>query len=117
MNEPFVDIQDVSMFYPVNGSGLHIGKKGCFVKAVNGVSLQVARGEVLGLIGESGCGKSTLGRMLVGLETPTKGQILLGGESVVESCARILKAFTARCKLFSRIPLILLIQDTALSGS
>ena len=50
--------------------------------AVNGVSLRLTKGEVLGLVGESGCGKSTLARMLLGLLPPSSGDILIGGESI-----------------------------------
>ena len=50
--------------------------------AVNGVSLKVHRGEVLGLVGESGCGKTTLAKMLLGLLPPTSGELLVDGEPV-----------------------------------
>jgi peptide/nickel transport system ATP-binding protein len=53
------------------------------VRAVDGVSLQVQRGEVLGLVGESGCGKSTLGRMIAGILPPTCGEVALDGAPVM----------------------------------
>lgn len=55
--------------------------KGKYVKAVDNVSFNIARGEVLGLVGESGCGKTTTGRVIVGLESPTEGDVFIGDQS------------------------------------
>ena len=55
--------------------------KGNYVKAVDDVSFDIARGEVLGLVGESGCGKTTTGRVIVGLESPTAGDVLINSQS------------------------------------
>jgi oligopeptide/dipeptide ABC transporter ATP-binding protein len=64
--------EELVKHYPVRGSERP-------VRAVEGVSLELARGETLGIAGESGCGKSTLARMLVGLETPDAGAVEIGG--------------------------------------
>jgi peptide/nickel transport system ATP-binding protein len=54
------------------------------VKAVDDVTLNIRRGEILGLVGESGCGKSTLGRMAAGILPPSKGQVMLDGKPVMQ---------------------------------
>src|ERR687885_837053 len=54
--------------------------RGQVLRALDGVDLQIARGEALGLVGESGCGKSTLGRCIVGLHSPTSGEMRFAGQ-------------------------------------
>ncbi|MFF2588863.1 ABC transporter ATP-binding protein [Peribacillus butanolivorans] len=81
MPEPLISINDVKKYYPI-GSGL-FGKKDKWLKAVDGISLNVRQGETVGLVGESGCGKSTLGRMVVGLLEPTSGDVKFEGSSLL----------------------------------
>ncbi len=78
-NEICLRVQDLKQYYPVK-SGLWGAKQ--FVKALDGVSFEIRRGEIFGLVGESGCGKSTLGLTLCRLIGPTGGKILLGGKDI-----------------------------------
>lgn len=76
---PVLELRNVTKTYSV--------KQGMFGKAkpltaINDVSLKLGRGEVLGLVGESGCGKSTLAKVLLGLEAPSSGQVLVDGQAL-----------------------------------
>jgi oligopeptide/dipeptide ABC transporter ATP-binding protein len=76
--------------YPVRG-GLFSRASGA-VRAVDGVSLALARGETLGLVGESGCGKTTLARLVLRLEEPTSGELRFDGEDLLALRGRELRA-------------------------
>ena len=76
---PVLETRDVECVFRVS-QGLMRAKKP--LHAVNGLSLKLERGSVLGLVGESGCGKTTFAKMLLGLERPTGGEILIDGEAV-----------------------------------
>ena len=80
---PLLEVENLRKYYPVRGGiwGAKIGD----VRAVDGVSFSVARGETLGLVGESGCGKSTLGRTLIRLEDPSGGEVRFDGKDIAHA--------------------------------
>ena len=77
---PLLQVTNLVKHFPVGG-GLFGGRAG-LVRAVDGVSFDIRRGETLGLVGESGCGKTTTGRCILQLERPTSGQILFEGRDL-----------------------------------
>jgi len=81
MTDPFLELRELKTHFPVE-RGLVFRRRIGTVRAVDGVSLALARGEILGLVGESGCGKSTLGRTLLQLIPPTEGTVVLAGKNL-----------------------------------
>jgi peptide/nickel transport system ATP-binding protein len=80
-DDVLVDVRGVKVHFPIK-KGVIFDKVVGHVKAVDGVDLQIRRGETYGLVGESGCGKSTLGRAILNLETPTDGSVVFDGEDI-----------------------------------
>src|SRR5471032_2874296 len=86
MPSPILELRDVRTHFPVSHGFLFRRDLGT-VKAVDGVTLSVARGEVLGLVGESGCGKSTLARTILQLVPTTGGTVVLEGKNLTSGSA------------------------------
>ena len=77
MSEVLLEVRDLVKHFPVGGG--FFKRAGGTVRAVDGVSFSLRRGETLGLVGESGCGKTTTGRCILQLERPTSGKIIFEG--------------------------------------
>jgi peptide/nickel transport system ATP-binding protein len=75
-NDTLLRVRNVKKYFPIYSRGIFRRKVVNYVKAVDGVSFTIGRGEVLGLVGESGCGKTTTGRVILRAETPTEGEII-----------------------------------------
>jgi len=90
MPEPLLEVRDVHMDFTITDSAVRRARRipAEVLSAVDGVDLEIMRGEALGLVGESGCGKSTLGRCIVGLHAPTAGEIRYAGEPLHAKRAR-----------------------------
>ncbi|MEZ4845562.1 MAG: dipeptide ABC transporter ATP-binding protein [Bdellovibrionota bacterium] len=82
MSEKILSVNDLKVHFPIR-TGLPFFTKTHLVKAVDGVSFDLYKGETLGLVGESGCGKSTLGRAILQLIKPTSGEVMFDGEDLV----------------------------------
>ena len=84
MNEPLVRVENLTKHFPIR-SGIIIDRVVGAVRAVDGISFDIQKGETLGMVGESGCGKTTAGRTLLGLYPATSGRTLIDNLSVHES--------------------------------
>lgn len=98
-----LEVTDLVKHFPVK-SGVVVDREVGQVKAVDGVSLTIAEGETLGLVGESGCGKSTLSRTILQLTTPTSGSVRFQGEELVGLSRRALRPLRRQMQMIFQDP-------------
>ena len=101
-DEILLEVRDLVKHFPVGG-GLFGGRSG-MVRAVDGVSFSIRRGETLGLVGESGCGKTTTGRCVLQLERPTSGAVVFEGRDLTQLSAAELRAVRRRIQVIFQDP-------------
>jgi peptide/nickel transport system ATP-binding protein len=102
-NGNLVELTDLKMYFPIKSGILfdrHVGD----IKAVDGISLEIKRGETLGLVGESGCGKSTVGRTILRLYEPTEGTILFEGKDITRLGERELRPLRRQMQMIFQDP-------------
>jgi len=102
MTEPLVEIKDLVKQFPIK-SGI-LQRQTATVDAVDGVNLNINKGESIGLVGESGCGKTTLGRILVRLLEPTSGSIKFEGQDITHLKGNALKPFRKKVQIIFQDP-------------
>ena len=101
--EILLQVNDLKMYFPVSSRGI-IPKHVADVKAVDGVSFFVRRGETLGVVGESGCGKTTLGRSIMQVYKVTDGEIVFEGVDLAKLSPRRMRAMRRRLQMIFQDP-------------
>lgn len=97
-----ISIRSLKKYFPIHEGFLSKNTK--TVKAVDGVSLDIAHGEILGLVGESGCGKTTLGRMSINLIKPTSGEVIFDGVNILKLDNPSLNALRPKMQIIFQDP-------------
>lgn len=102
MDEVLFQVVDLKKYYPITRGLLHevVG----YIKALDGISLNIIKGRVLGIVGESGCGKTTLAKTMVLIEKPTAGRILLRGMNITNGRGEVLKKFRREVQMIFQDP-------------
>src|SRR5712691_8400764 len=101
-SKSLLTVTHLRKYFPVRGGLLHTVQ--AQVQAVDGVSFEVQRGEILGIVGESGCGKSTLARLMQRLIEPDAGEIRFAGQNTLSTSASAFKAFCRQVQMVFQDP-------------
>jgi oligopeptide transport system ATP-binding protein len=101
--EPLIQVIGLKKHFPIR-RGIIFQRTTGAVKAVDGVTFEIGRGETLGLVGESGCGKTTVGRTLLGLYSRTDGAVLIDGQDVHEARSSDLLAIRRKAQMIFQDP-------------
>ena len=106
MEDVLVSIRGLKTYYSIRGSFLSrlVGREAGHVRAVDDVSIELRRGEVLGLVGESGSGKTTLGRTVLGLVQATEGSVQFEGREITKMSERELRALRREMQIVFQDP-------------
>jgi len=102
-SKTLLDVRDLKMHFPLT-QGIIMQRVIGYVRAVDGVSFTIDRGQTLGLVGESGSGKTTIGRTLIRLYNPTSGQILFNDEDLVQAKGEDLRQIRKRVQMVFQDP-------------
>lgn len=102
MNEELLVVDNLKTYFPLK-KGL-FGQTSGYIKAVDGVSFRLGRGETLGIVGESGCGKSTTGRSILQLVKPSGGSVRFGGEELISMRAQRLREMRSQMQIIFQDP-------------
>ncbi|WP_433368488.1 ABC transporter ATP-binding protein [Streptosporangium sp. CA-115845] len=102
-SEPILEVRDLVKHFPLT-RGVVVRKQIGAIRAVDGVSFDLRRGETLGIVGESGCGKSTLAKLLMALERPTSGSVRINGREVAQARGGELKRVRRNIQMVMQDP-------------
>ncbi len=105
MSEVLVKVENLKKWFPVRRNFMQVLKnEHKYVKAVDGISFEIRKGEIFGLIGESGCGKSTTGRMLMKLIDPSHGKMIFNGEDITNANAERVEKYRTEVQMIFQDP-------------